>query len=56
MKMRRQKITINSLLKKLSMQSGEEKLRIAFNLSSFVNKIKSAGKTYGTKQQPRATA
>lgn len=25
------------------MQSGEEKLRIAFGLSSFVNKIKSAG-------------
>lgn len=54
--MKKQKITINYLLKKLAMQSGEDKLRIAFRLSSFVNKIKSAGEIYGAKQQPRATA
>ena len=54
--MKKQKITVHYLLKKLAAQSGEEKLRIAFNLSSFVNKVKSAGKTYGAKQQPRATA
>ena len=54
--MKKQKITIRYLLKKLAMQSGEDKLRIAFKLSSFVNKIKSAGEAYGTKQQPRTTA
>lgn len=55
--MKRQKITIRYLLRKLAMQSGEEKLRIAFKLSSFVNKIKSAGEAYGEKQhRPRATA
>lgn len=51
--MKRQKITIYYLLKKLAAQSGEDKLRIAFGLSSFVNKIKSAGQVYGAKQQPR---
>lgn len=54
--MKRQKITIRYLLKKLAMQSGEEKLRIAFRLSSFVNKIKSEGQAYGSKQQPRTSA
>lgn len=54
--MKRQKITIRYLLKKLAMQSGEEKLRIAFGLSSFVSKIRSAGEAYGAKQQSRTTA
>lgn len=54
--MTRQKITTHYLLKKLALKSGEDKLRIAFRLSSFVNKIKAVGKTYGAKQQPRATA
>lgn len=55
-RMKRRKITIHSLLKKLAMQSGEEKLRIAFKLSSFVNKIKSAGEGYEKNQyRPRAT-
>lgn len=55
--MRKQKITISYIIQKLASQSGEEKLRIAFKLSSFVNKIKSAGAAYATKQhQPRTTA
>jgi len=44
--MKKQKITIRYLLKKLAMQSGKDKLRIAFKLSSFVNKIKSSGENY----------
>lgn len=54
--MKGQKITIHYLLKKLSEQSGEDKLHIAFKLSSFVNKIKSAGQAYGTKQQSGTAA
>lgn len=54
--MKKQKITIHNLLRKLATQSGENKLRIAFRLSSFVSKIKSAGEVYGARQQPRATA
>lgn len=54
--MKRQKNTIHYLLGKLATQSGENKLRIAFKLSSFVSRLKSAGEVYGTKQQPRTTA
>lgn len=53
--MKRQKITIQALLKKLASQSGEDKLRIAFKLSSFVKKLRLAGIAYGQKQHRTGT-
>lgn len=39
-----------SLLYRLSQQSGEEKLRIAFKLSDFARKLREEGRTYANKQ------
>lgn len=43
------------ILKKLAKQSGEEKLRIAFGLSSFVNTLRDAGIAHAKVQQRSRT-
>jgi hypothetical protein len=44
--MRTKKQNISELMPLLSRQTGEEKLRIAFDLSRFVSKLRKAGENY----------
>ncbi|MBI2430541.1 MAG: hypothetical protein HYV39_00835 [Candidatus Levybacteria bacterium] len=53
------KDAFSNLLYKLSKQSGQEKLRISFQLSQFVRQLRKQGELYAKKKQgfkPRATA
>lgn len=45
-----EKRSFRNLLDKLSLQSGEEKLKIAFKLSLFVQKLRKEGEAYAKKQ------
>ncbi len=40
----------NSILHKLSLQKGEEKLRLAFKLNQFVVKLQKEGELYASRQ------
>jgi len=44
------KRSFRNLLDKLSLQSGEEKLKISFKLSLFVQKLRKEGEAYAKKQ------
>ena len=44
------KKVFRNLLDKLYLQSGEEKLKIAFKLSLFVQKLRKEGEAYAKKQ------
>lgn len=47
------KYTFQDVIRVLSRQNGEEKLRLAFKLSQFVKKLRAQGAIYGKEQQRR---